>query len=78
MSWRSRAVSTIQRTKERFKYRNLAVMQGSILGNEKLVLITCANPLMMMGLFIMECGRWQRLQAWVKAPLSTVPSNRCS
>lgn len=36
-------MSTIQRTKERFKYRNLAVMQGSILGNEKLVLITCAE-----------------------------------
>lgn len=32
-----------RRTQKRFKYRNAAVMQGTILGNEKLVLVTCAE-----------------------------------
>ncbi len=32
-----------KRTEERFKYRNQAVMQGTILGLEKLLFITCAE-----------------------------------
>jgi len=50
-----------QRSLEHFKYRNAAVRQGTILGNEKLVLITCAEFCNDNGIF------WHGLRSLAKA-----------
>lgn len=50
-----------RRSTERFKYRNAAVMQGTILGDEKLVLITCAEFCNDSGIF------WHGLRSLAKA-----------